>query len=210
MNNKNNYLSCDWGVGWANKIDFWTRRYVQNYHRYQFQTIPLPRSGPAIIASNHISGIDSMLLVSACERPLRFLIAKEYYHNICFNWLCKVTHSIPVDRAKKPENSLRHAYRALQQGEVVVVFPDAGFHIDSDPPKKIKGGASWLSKQTNTPIFPVRIEGIKAEKKIVSPVFIRSHAKLIAFEPLIPDDFETKHEITEKLQNILRGKNRNY
>ncbi|NQZ53544.1 MAG: 1-acyl-sn-glycerol-3-phosphate acyltransferase [Piscirickettsiaceae bacterium] len=181
----------DWGGNRVNWIDGLVRLLCRCIHRLPDTYIPLPDTGAAIVAANHVSGLDPFLLIAASRRPLRFLIAREQYERPILHWLFKASGCIPVDRTGKPELALRQALRALEEGEVIALFPHGTIHLDSDPRKKLKGGVARLAAWTNTPIFPVRIDGVGGEGKEILAPFIPSHVKLTLGETIYcqPDNF---------------------
>ncbi len=174
----------DWGSAWLNRLDGINRILCRRYHRLRHDPIGLPSHGPALVACNHVSGLDPLLMLAATERPLRFLIAREEYERAGLTWLYRAVGCIPVDRGSRPENALRAALRTLQAGEVVAVFPHGRIHLDSDPPRKLKPGVVWLARQARCPIFPVRLSGIRAQGQVMRAPFIPSRAVLKAFTAL--------------------------
>ena len=117
----------DWGNIWLNYLDGLNRLFCKYYHRLQYTLIDLPAEGPALVVANHLSGLDGFLLIAASRRPLRFMIAREQYERFGLAWLFKSIGCIPVDRSHRPEKGLRAALRALENGEVVVLFPQGTF-----------------------------------------------------------------------------------
>jgi len=178
------HAKVDWGGLSVNWLDGWTRLICRYLHRLPDKSIDLPESGPAIVVANHVSGVDPLLLISASKRPLRFLIAREEYQRPIVNWLFKKAGCIPVDRSGRPEQALRQALRALQQGEVIALFPHGKIHLDSDPPRKIKGGVARLASWSAAPVFPVRIEGVTAQGKVFTAPFVPSRVQLTMTVPL--------------------------
>jgi 1-acyl-sn-glycerol-3-phosphate acyltransferase len=176
--------NADWGSRGLNYLSGLNRWFCTRYHRLNGIQIALPRSGCAILASNHVSGLDPMVLVAASNRPLRFLIAKEQYERLGLTWLFRDIKCIPVDRKARPERAFREALRALEQGEVVALFPHGKIHLDSDPPRALKAGVVKLAQLSGCPIYPVRIDGVKGEGQIVRAVFRRSKVRLRASAPL--------------------------
>jgi len=104
-------------------------------------------TGCALLACNHISGLDPFLLIAASPRPLRFMIAREEYERFGLRWLFRRGHCIPVDRDRQPERALREALRALNAGEVVAVFPQGGIQRESQGHRKLKGGVVRLAQK---------------------------------------------------------------
>ncbi len=168
----------DWGGPTVNWIDGLVRLLCKYIHRLPTTEIPLPDSGAAIVVANHVSGLDPFLLIAASRRPLRFLIAREEYERPVLHWLFKASGCIPVDRHGKPELALRQALRALQNGEVVALFPHGKIHLDSYPPRKIKGGVTRLAAWSSAPIYPVRIDGVGAAGHVALAPFYPSKVRL--------------------------------
>jgi 1-acyl-sn-glycerol-3-phosphate acyltransferase len=153
---------ADWGSRGITRIAGFVRLYCQYFHRVQFDPLALPEDGPALVVSNHISGLDPFLMIAISPRPLRFLIAREQYERFGLNWLFKLAKCIPVDRKGRPERALREAMAALEQGDVVALFPHGRIHLDTDPPRKLKAGVAFLAKKSNCAVFPVRVDGVRA------------------------------------------------
>lgn len=183
----------DWGGKWLNRLDGLNRLFCERYHHLDYTPLPLPEQGAALLVSNHLSGLDPLLLIAAARRPLRFMIAQEEYQRFGLRWLFRAIGCIPVERERRPEQALRHARRVLQKGEIVALFPHGGIHLDSDPPRKLKRGALKLAQLEQCDIYPVRIEGIRGQGHILRAVLLPSRARLIGWPPLSashcsPDD----------------------
>jgi len=174
----------DWGHPALNFLEGFNRIFCEKYHRLNREVIDLPEQGPAVIVSNHYSGLDPMLLIASSRRPLRFMIAKEQYERFGLQWLFRAVGCIPVDRFGKPEKAMRAAINTLANGEVVVIFPHGKIHLPHHPETKLKSGAAMLAKKTQCSIFPVRLSGMLRQGHVISPVFIRGKA-LIELYPEI-------------------------
>ena len=168
----------DWGRAWMNWLDGFNRLFCTRYHQLSLVDLPLPDQGAAIVVSNHISGLDPLLMIACSRRPLRFLIAREQYRRFGLQWLFRAVGCIPVDRERSPEKALRQAFKALREGEVVALFPHGKIHLDSDPPRRTKAGAARLAAISKTPVVPLRLSGIARQGHVVSPVFFRGRPKV--------------------------------
>lgn len=196
----------DWQLKGINWVDGLIRLLCKHVHGLnETQQVPLPANGPAIVVANHVSGLDPLLLISACRRPLRFLIAREEYERPGLNWLFKASGCIPVDRSGRPEKALRQALRALEQGEVVVLFPHGKIHLDSDPPLKIKGGVARLACWSRAPIYPVRIEGVKGQGKVALAPLLPSNVILTIHEAQFCEPEQMKDCLAEITKAISKG-----
>ncbi len=192
----------DWGGSWLNLLDGLNRLFCYRYHRLNVTGIRLPRSGPAILVSNHLSGLDPLLLAASARRPLRFLIARGEYERFGLKWLFRAIGCIPVDRARRPEKALRAALRALERGEIVALFPHGGIHLQGDPPRRLKAGAARLAELTGSRIFPVRISGIRGAGGVVSGVLLRSRAQIKLFAPIESRNRNTA-ELLEQIDRVI-------
>ena len=195
----------DWGRGWMNLVDGLNRLFCYRYHRLNVTGLRLPRSGPAIVVANHVSGLDPLLLIASARRPLRFLIAREEYERFGLQWLFRAVKCIPVDRERRPELALRAALRALHDGEVVALFPHGAIHLDSDPPKRLKAGAVRLAQLTGAPLLPHRITGVRGAGHVILGVILRSRARVTLYPPL-PVAGRDTGDVLDELARVLDGR----
>ncbi|MGD8912581.1 MAG: lysophospholipid acyltransferase family protein [Candidatus Thiodiazotropha sp.] len=193
---------AEWGVAWLNWLDGFNRLFCRVYHRLPEVELPLPETGGAIVVSNHISGLDPMLMLASSNRPLRFLIAREQYERFGLQWLFRAVGCIPVDRENSPEKAMRQAIKALREGEVVALFPHGKIHLDSDPPRKIKAGAARLASLTGLPLIPLRISGVTGQGGVMLPVFMRGQAQ-IQLLPVIEVIDQSPDNLNQMIQNAL-------
>jgi 1-acyl-sn-glycerol-3-phosphate acyltransferase len=171
---------ADWGNRWTNRIAGFIAVFCRHYHHLQFDPLPLPAIGGAVVAANHISGLDPFLLIAASPRPLRFLIAREQYERWGLKWLFRRAQCIPVDREKRPERALREALRALRQGEVIAVFPQGHIQRPGHETHKLKGGVARLAHKVGCLVYPVQVAGVRAVGHTVWPILIPGTARLRA------------------------------
>ncbi|HEB94445.1 MAG TPA: 1-acyl-sn-glycerol-3-phosphate acyltransferase [Gammaproteobacteria bacterium] len=199
---------ADWGGSWHNRLAGMTVLFCRHFHRLPPDLLPLPAAGPVVVASNHVSGLDPLLLIAASPRPLRFLIAREEYERFGLTWLFHLAGCIPVDRSGRPERALREALRVLGDGEVIAVFPHGKIHLDADPPRRIKGGAVRLAQRAGCPILPLRVEGVRGEGHTLLAVLLRSRAWIRVFPPL-DCQLLSEQDCLSQLTRILQGETTN-
>lgn len=196
----------DWGHTWANRLDGLLRIFCYRFHHLPKVYIPIPETGAAIVAANHISGLDPLLLIAASKRPLRFLIAREEYERFGLNWLFKAMGCIPVDREKNPEKALRQALLALDRGEVIAIFPQGGIQwpITEQNPFRIKGGAVKLAQRKKIPLIPVVVDGVGLKGATMMAVVKPSRARLTLNEAISCESMSYQ-ECLDELAHKLNG-----
>lgn len=120
----------------------------------------VPRSGPAVMASNHISHLDFIFVGFGARRSRRYVrfMAKEpiFAHRVA-GPLMRGMHHISVDREAGLQ-SFRDALAALKNGEIVGLFPEATISRSFEP-KEFKSGAERLAKSSKSPLLPVAVWG---------------------------------------------------
>ena len=198
------YNHVDWGSKKLNFVDGLCRAYCVKFHRLKLEKFDLPKAGGAILISNHVSGVDPLLLIAACDRPIRFMIAKEEYERFGLNWLFKGAGCIPVDRTGRADIAFRQAKRALDSGEILALFPHGKIHLDDVKPFRVKAGIKRLAELSKKTIIVARITGVRGQGSVFKPLFLRSHTKVIRF-PNIPYHYFSHPEALQELGELLLG-----
>ena len=118
----------------------------------------LPPSGPFILAANHVSFIDPLVLGATCPRPVHYIMLREYYRKPVIGWLSRKAGSFPVDPDGPATGALRRALGVLQEGKVLGIFPEGG-RSQSDAPLPAKAGVALLALKGGYPLVPAAILG---------------------------------------------------
>ncbi len=201
------YNNTDWGHPLTNILDGLVRFYCQRYHRQWDYKIDIPKDKKILLASNHISALDPLLLVAATDRPIRFMIAKEEYEKPILNRLFKAAGCIPVDRGGRVEGAFRSAIRAIEKGEIVAIFPQGGIHSKKTPREIIKPGIMRLSKLTGCDILPVLISGVAAPGSMVSCLILRGDVEFDVHPLLSPKEVQMPN-FRDEMSQWLLGKSK--
>jgi 1-acyl-sn-glycerol-3-phosphate acyltransferase len=149
----------------------------------------VPRTGGAVIASNHVSYLDFALLgygALPAGRYIRFMAKESVFRHRVSGPLMRGMHHIPVDRAAG-SGAFREALGALKGGEVVGVFPEATISR-SFLLKEFKPGAVKLAQAGGVPLVPAVVWGGQRIFTKGRPKDFRSRGKAItiAFGEPIP------------------------
>ncbi|MFM7046435.1 MAG: lysophospholipid acyltransferase family protein [Actinomycetota bacterium] len=131
----------------------------------------LPESGAAILCPNHISFLDSALIMILSPRNISFIGKSEYMDSWKTRWFFPKVGMIPVDRSggEKSHAALDAAERVLRRGELFGIFPEGTRSRDG---MLYKGhtGAARLALKVGCPIFPVGIVGTREIQPPDAPV----------------------------------------
>lgn len=122
----------------------------------------VPAHGPAILASNHVSYLDPLVLgylAHRRHRKVRFLAKRELFDKRVLGGLLRGAHQIPVARnTTDAAGSLDAAVDALKAGECVCVFPEATISLDLELMAG-KTGTARLAAASAVPVTPIGLWG---------------------------------------------------
>lgn len=120
----------------------------------------VPREGGAILAANHLSFLDDLLLPLVVPRKVVFLAKAEYFDRWYLRWFFKGANVIPVRRTSRSatEDALRTAVRALRQGQLVGIFPE-GTRSPDGRLYRGRTGVARMALEARVPVIPVGIVG---------------------------------------------------
>ncbi|GLT18220.1 hypothetical protein GCM10007938_19980 [Vibrio zhanjiangensis] len=121
----------------------------------------LPEKGGALIVCNHVSYMDALLLSGACPRLIRFVMEEEYANLPPLRRFLKKAGVIPISASNR--GSIREAFReidkALQQGDLVCVFPE-GQLTSTEDMNKFMRGMDIIIQRCPVPVIPVALKGL--------------------------------------------------
>jgi 1-acyl-sn-glycerol-3-phosphate acyltransferase len=125
----------------------------------------VPRTGPVIIASNHLSFIDSVVIPLVVPRRVRFLAKSEYFEGPGLRgWVNRLFFSlvdaVPVSRSghRDAVASLEAGLGVLRQGQAFGIYPEGTRSRDR---RLYRGrtGVAWLALASGAPVIPVTLIG---------------------------------------------------
>jgi 1-acyl-sn-glycerol-3-phosphate acyltransferase len=122
----------------------------------------IPTAGPAILAANHVSFLDSMLMMTLVDRNISFVGKAEYMDSWKTKFVFPAMGMIPIDRSggDKSQAALETAERVLRRGELFGIFPE-GTRSRDGVLHKGRTGAARLALKVGCPILPVGITGTR-------------------------------------------------
>ena len=122
----------------------------------------VPQSGGALLVPNHMSFVDGFILMASVDRPIRFVVAAAYATHPLFKWLMTAMNVIPIPSAGDTRmilQALRSAGQALDNGEVVCIFPE-GQITRTGTLLPFRRGFERIVKGRQVSVIPVHLDRV--------------------------------------------------
>ncbi len=172
----------------------------------------IPVQGAAILACNHVSYVDAVLLMAASPRPIRFIMDHRIFAVPVFGTLFKLAKAIPIaPRAEDPaayEAAFAAAAQVLREGDLLAIFPEGGITRDGTL-QEFKGGIMKILERAqanglHVPVIPMaltnlwgsffsRIEQVNGQAKAMARPFRRGVFNRVGLRvgmPLVAGDVQ--------------------
>jgi 1-acyl-sn-glycerol-3-phosphate acyltransferase len=124
----------------------------------------IPPEGGLILASNHISVLDPVIIamsVTTTGRAVRFLAAAEFFRKPFIGWGLRRIRQIPIRRGASDRRALEQAAGVIRRGALAGIFPEGTLSPDGAPLPG-KRGAARIALASGVPILPCGIWGTRA------------------------------------------------
>jgi 1-acyl-sn-glycerol-3-phosphate acyltransferase len=174
----------------------------------------IPDTGPAILASNHISFSDSIFLPLVLRRRITFVAKAEYFDDPKTAWFFRAVGQIPIRRTggSAAMAALDSAAEVLEDGHLFGIYPE-GTRSPDGRLYKGKTGVARLALRCRVPVLAVAMVGTKeiqpigqVKPNIFRPITIRI-SKPMDFSKYYDDPTNPRvlREITDEIMFELRG-----
>lgn len=123
----------------------------------------IPATGPAVLVCNHVSFVDSVVIMAAIRRPIRFVIDHRIYETPLANTLFRHSRTIPIATARESPEQKEAAFaevaRALRDGELIGLFPEGGITRTGEL-NHFRYGVGRIVDETPVPVIPMALRGL--------------------------------------------------
>jgi 1-acyl-sn-glycerol-3-phosphate acyltransferase len=123
----------------------------------------IPDEGPCLVAANHVSFIDALIIGGTVRRPVRFVMYYKIFNIPVLSWIFRTARAIPIAGAKEDETLMNRAFdeidAALKAGEVVGIFPEGGLTPDGSI-QPFRPGIEKILARTPVPVAPVALRNL--------------------------------------------------
>lgn len=158
----------------------------------------IPKTGPLVIASNHLSLLDPPVIGVAATRKVHFMAKQELFVPV-LGTIYKQLGAFPVKRGGADRAAIKHGIDLMLDGGVLAIFPE-GTRSKDGALGKAESGALMMAGKAKAAIVPTCVKGtdIKRQGKMWPQVSV-SFGKPIYFPVDTPISKELLHELTEAL-----------
>ncbi len=193
-------------------------RYYAAWYRGLHRVVPLltrfrveglynvPRKGPVILVSNHISITDPAVLIGTIPRHVHFIIKEELFEHPIFRVILPRGKPIPIKRGSADRVALRQAEAYLREGEVVGIFPE-GTRNHGGATQEAQAGMVFLAQRSGVPIIPVALSGTEGIFSGRFPWYKRASVRMTVGKPfLLTDLYSGARPSREELAQLIMAR----
>ena len=123
----------------------------------------LPETGAAILAPNHVSFVDALVIGGTVRRPVRFVMHRSIFRVPVLNFVFRTARAIPIaGRSEDPatyERAFEAMREALDAGELLCLFPEGRLTPDGEI-GEFRPGLARLLESRPVPVHPVALRGL--------------------------------------------------
>ncbi|MBL5972908.1 MAG: 1-acyl-sn-glycerol-3-phosphate acyltransferase [Candidatus Leucobacter sulfamidivorax] len=170
----------------------------------------IPQAGPVLLASNHLSSLDTILIPSFSSRKVQFLAKASLFEKPLKGWFMRQIGAVPVHRevGAAAQAALEAGRRVLAEGQVFAVFPEGSRSRDGRLYKG-RSGAAFMALETGAAVVPVGLIG--TNRKLADPRTGRVPRIELRFGAPVPlEDLaglpagRARREATERIMAAIR------
>lgn len=118
----------------------------------------VPKTGPFIIAANHVSFLDPPMVGVACPRRVVFMARRDLFRHWLLGAFLRSVKVIPLARGEADVHAVRTALQSLRRGDIIGIFPEGGRQL-SGTLGTAKRGVGLLATMARVPIVPAYLTG---------------------------------------------------
>jgi 1-acyl-sn-glycerol-3-phosphate acyltransferase len=175
----------------------------------------IPHKGAAVVACNHVSFVDPMVLMAASPRPITFVMDYRIFKTPVLSFIFRTAKAIPIAPAKEDPILLDQAYeriaKALEAGELVGIFPE-GRITDTGEFYPFRNGITRILERTPVPVVPMALQGLwgsffsrKDGPAMTKPQRVWLFKKIgLVVAPMVPPEEATPEKLQAQVQE-MRG-----
>jgi 1-acyl-sn-glycerol-3-phosphate acyltransferase len=173
----------------------------------------IPREGPMLLACNHVSFADWLVIAATVKRPVRFVMWHAYAEIPILRYLMRDARVIPIGSSRQAPELLERAFceiaETLAQGDLVCLFPEGRITTDGDL-SRFRPGIERMARESGAPVLPLALRGFwgslfsrqpgRLRRRLSRP--LRSRVELVAGHP-IPAEEVTAERVQAEVAKLV-------
>ena len=140
--------------------------------------LPVGSEQGAVVICNHRSSIDPFFLQVCFDRPMHWMVAREFCEHPAFGWFLRTCEVIPVSRSGSDTAATRAAIRYAKQGDLISMFPEGRINMTEQLLLPVRPGAILVALRARAPVLPCYIDGAPFGGTPWSPFFMPARVRL--------------------------------
>ena len=164
--------------------------------------VNLPPGQGAVIVCNHIGPIDPGIIALAFDRPVHWMVAKEYFQQQPTGGALRALQAIPVGRAGVDTAATKLAMRYAQQGDLVGMFPEGRINDTKRFMLPGRPGVAMVALKARVPVIPCYIAGSPYDGTTLGFLLMTARTRLSVGRPIDISEYygqEGDREVLEEL-----------
>lgn len=160
-----------------------------------------------VFIANHRSSIDPFYFQSRLDRPMHWMVAREYCEHWAFRWFLRQCEVIPVNRGGVDTKSTKAAIQLAQQGKWVGMLPEGRINTTDQLMLPVRPGVVFTALRANAIVVPCYISGSPYHETAWSPFFMASRVQIVVGQPidLNQGDPDAAHHVShEQAGELMR------
>lgn len=153
----------------------------------------IPDEGAVVLAANHVSFVDPLIIGGCVRRPVRFVMYYKIYLIPVLNFVFRTARAIPIAGRREDPEMYERAFREMEQavidGDVLCIFPEGQITYDGEL-CEFKPGLEKLLEARPAPVIPVALRGLWGSmfSRKGGPALQKLPRKLFARIDMVLDD----------------------
>jgi 1-acyl-sn-glycerol-3-phosphate acyltransferase len=124
----------------------------------------VPKTGPVIVACNHVSYFDPPVLGTASPRRLSYMAKEQLFKIPVLGNLIAAVGSYPVDREGSATAAIKRSVEVLRKGGAIGIFPEGTRNVSGN--NEARGGVALLASLGKAPVVPACVVGTAGAGKL--------------------------------------------
>lgn len=166
----------------------------------------VPAQGGFVIASNHISYLDPMVIPVTCPRRIGFVARESLFKVPVVGFIIHHLGAIPIRRGSSDIRALKNSINLLKSGKPMVIFPE-GTRIAANRNKRVQPGVGMIVVKAGVAVVPTYIEGTDRVMPPKAKWLHRYPVKIIYGKPVTFSKDLTYEEIAGKILDHIYALN---